>query len=45
MYTTKIPGPDSEEDASKIKSVGENDLYPQSGCMDEAEDEYIYQVR
>ena len=36
MYTTKAPGPDSEEDANEI---GENELYPLSGCMDEAEDE------
>ena len=41
MYTTKAPGPDSEEDASEIGSDGENELYPLSGCMNEAEDENI----
>ena len=45
MYTTKAPGPDSEEDSSEIWSDEENEPYPLSSCTDDAEDEYIYQVR
>ena len=45
MYTAKTPGPDSNEDASEIGSDGENELYPRVGCMHDAEDKYIYQLR
>ena len=45
MYTTKVPGPDSEEDASEIGSDRENKLYPRPTCMYDAENDYIYQLR
>ena len=45
MYTTKVPGPDSDEDANEIGSDGENGPYPRLGCMYDAEDKYIYQLR
>ena len=45
MYTTKFPGPDSEENANEIGSDGEKELYPRLGCMHDAENENIYQLR
>ena len=44
LYTTKVPRPDFDEDASEIGS-DEEDEYSRVGFMPNGEEEYIYQLR
>ena len=45
LHTTKVPWPDSDEDASEIESDEENELNRSVGHLPRGEEEYIYKLR
>ena len=44
-YTTKVPRPDSDENASEIESDGEDELNRRVGHLPQSKKEYIYKLR